>query len=197
MTCHGTLRRQATVCPCGAVLLEPFCQKADPRGAMLVEAFDDQATISGGLIQQRLRPEYRAECVTADEARIGAREPQPAWLPFVRKQLEAIAALPEGWDSYGGASPDPRLVWGAQSLIECLAQAPGLPQPHVNPTPSGGVQFEWEVGDRYFEVEIVAGRAATYLYCDDAAGVEETGNIFELESLEPVLAFVRMVGAAQ
>jgi hypothetical protein len=196
MTYHGTARRQAAVCQCGAVLLEPFCQKTDPRGPMLVEAFRDEGTISGRLIQQRLPPEYRAECVT-NEARIGAREPQPSWLPFVRKQLEAIAALPEGWDSYGGASPDPRLVWAAQSLIECLAQAPGLPQPHVNPTPSGGVQFEWEVGDRYFEVEVVAERAATYLYCDDAAGVEETGNIFELESLEPVLDFVRRVRAAQ
>ena len=26
-----------------------------------------------------------------------------AWLPFVRKQLQAIAALPEGWDSDGAA----------------------------------------------------------------------------------------------
>jgi hypothetical protein len=57
------------------------------------------------------------------------------------------------------------------------------------------VQFEWEVGERYFELEIVGERAAAYLYCDDAGGVEETGSVFKLESLEPVLDFVRKVGA--
>ena len=66
-----------------------------------------------------------------------------------------------------------------------------------SPTPAGGVQFEWEAGQRYFEIEIVGERAAECLYCDDAAHVEETGNLFEEESLEQVVAYIRSVGTLQ
>ena len=121
-------------------------------------------------------------------------ERQCPWLSFVRKQLQAIKSLPDGWDSYGAPRPDARLVAAARGLIECVAQAADLPQPHVNPTRSGGVQFEWESAGRYFEIEVTRQCAAEYLYCDDAAHVEETGNLFAEEPLEEVLAFIRRVG---
>ena len=59
------------------------------------------------------------------------------------------------------------------------------------------MQFEWESGQRYFELEITAERAAEYLYCDDAARVEKTGDLFEGESLEEVLALISRVGTPQ
>ena len=117
------------------------------------------------------------------------------WLPFVQKQLDAVASLRAGWDSHGGPSPDARLVATGRNLVECLARVAGLPQPHVNPTRCGGVQFEWEAGPRYFELEVVAERAAEYLYSDGAAHLEETGTVFEGESLEQVLEYIRRVGA--
>jgi hypothetical protein len=116
------------------------------------------------------------------------------WLPFVWKQLEAIESLPGGWDSYGAPSPDANLVASARRFVDCLSQVADLPQPHVNPTRNGGVQFEWEAGERYFELEIVAENAAEYLYCDYVARAEETGNVFEGESLDEVLAYIRRVG---
>jgi hypothetical protein len=74
---------------------------------------------------------------------------------------------------------------------------PELLKPHVNPTRDGGVQFEWEVGQRYFELEVEAERAATYLFCDDAKRVEETGEIFEGESHASVLDYIHRVGATK
>ena len=119
------------------------------------------------------------------------------WLEDVAKQFRAIADLPHGWDSYGSPPPDVRKLDAAWNLLICLCQGSEFPKPHVNPTPAGGVQFEWEVGGRYFEIEIVGERAAEYLYCDDATGMEETGNLFEEESLDQVLAYIYSVGTLQ
>ncbi len=175
-----------------------YKQEADKlRVASPLASLSDQLTISSRLITRDAQPKYRAECRTMEDWPVGRGNAQCDWLPFVCKQLHAIESLPNGWDSYGAPSPDARLVAAAWGLIECLAQAADLPQPHVNPTRNGGVQFEWESGERYFELEVMAERAAEYLYCDDAAHVEETGNLFEEESLEEVLAFIRRVGTPQ
>jgi hypothetical protein len=173
-------------------------QTADKlRAALLYASLSDQVTISSRLIERGARPEYRSECAATENRQVGADERQCPWLPFVRKQLQAIESLPDGWDSNGAPSPDARLVAAARGLVECLGQVADLPQPHVNPTRNGGVQFEWESRERYFELEVMAERAAEYLYCDEAAHVEETGNLFEEESLEEVLTFIRRVGTPQ
>ena len=153
----------------------------------------DDLTISSQFISREERS-YSLPGFLAGESRpIGAGEGQPDWLLFARKQLDAIASLPEGWDSYGAPSSDPRIVEAARGLIECLSHAPGLPQPHINPTRAGGVQFEWEAGARYFELEVVAERAAEFLYSEEDTGVEITGDIFEEESLDQVLACIYSV----
>ena len=119
------------------------------------------------------------------------------WWEDAVKQLQAIRALPTGWDSYGAPPPDSRILHSAMCLLAALSQVEGLAKPHINPTRNGGAQFEWEAGDRYFELEVLAERAATYLYCDDAAGVEEAGEVFEQESLDVVVAYIQSVAAVQ
>ena len=68
---------------------------------MLGTALSDEVTISGRLIERGSQPDYGAKGMVAEDRPAGARRAQCQWLPFVRKQLRAIAALPEGWDSYG------------------------------------------------------------------------------------------------
>ena len=175
-----------------------YKQVADKlRVASRFASLSDQLTISSRLITRDAQPKYLAEYMTMEDWPVGRGKAQCDWLPVVRKQLHAIESLPNGWDSNGAPSPDARLVVAARGLIECLARDSDLPQPHVNPTRNGGVQFEWESRDRYFELEVTAERAAEYLYCDDVARVEDTGNLFEDESLEEVLAFIRRVGTPQ
>ncbi|MBN1590108.1 MAG: hypothetical protein JW888_11380 [Pirellulales bacterium] len=156
-----------------------------------------QATITEEFIE---RDEQRNDCadytVTGKHS-VRSRIPPCDWLPEITKQLEAIEALPDGWDSHGAPSPDSRKLKAARGLLCSLCEVPDLPQPYVNPTRNGGVQFEWEVGQRYFELEVVGERAATYLYRDDVAHREETGDVFELESLECVLRYICSVGATQ
>ena len=156
----------------------------------------EETTITERFIEPEKQLDDRVD-YTATENRSASFHVVSSWLADVEKQLKAIISLPNGWDSYGAPSPDVSLLKGAWNLIQCLSEVPGVPKPHVNPTRNGGVQFEWEAGDRYFELEVVAERAATYLYCDDAAGVEETGNVFEQESLESVLGYIRRVGTLQ
>ena len=117
------------------------------------------------------------------------------WLEEAERQFRAIANLPHGWNSYGSPPPDVHKVDAAWALLSCLCQAADLPKPHVNPTPSGGVQLEWEEGQRYFEIEVVSESAAIYFWRDDTAGVEQTGTISEGEPLDAVVQFVRRVGA--
>jgi hypothetical protein len=115
------------------------------------------------------------------------------WLEDAERQFRAIEKLPDGWDGNGAPRPDARSLEAAWGLLTSLCRVEGLSKPHVNPTPCGGVQFEWENGFRYFEIEVVAERAATYLYRDDALSIEETGEIFEDEPLNGVLDYIRRV----
>jgi hypothetical protein len=112
------------------------------------------------------------------------------------RQLEAIEGLPVGWDSHGAPRPDHRILHSAQWLLTCLCQIEGLAKPHINPTPSGGVQFEWENEPCYFELEVVAERAGAWFFRDDVAREEVEGEVFEGEPLEAVVKCLRRVGAA-
>ena len=117
------------------------------------------------------------------------------WLGQAARQFEAITNLPHGWDSYGSPPPDIDKLDAGWRLLLRLCQAGDLPKPHINPTPSGGVQFDWEQGPRYFEIEVQGSGEATYLWSDDAARVEETGTISEGKPMDAIVQFVRRVGA--
>ncbi len=159
-------------------------------GALPPASVSDQLTISSRLIERVVRAGYPFEQKVPEDWPVSARIGQCPWLPFVRKQLQAIQSLPEGWDSYGARCPDAHLVASARSLIQCLARVPDLPQPHVNPTRNGGVQFEWEAGERYFELEIVAGGKATYYWRDRSNADQNEGMVFEGDPLNAVLEYV-------
>lgn len=122
-----------------------------------------------------------------------APQGQHEWLPFCLKQLDAISTLPENWDSYGAAPPDAKIMASARRLLLSLASSADVPKPHVNPTPDGGVQFDWERGSRYFELDVVSPDTAEYLYADPAERAEEEGAVREGESLEIVIGYVRRV----
>lgn len=154
-------------------------------------------TITEREIARPAEPTYRSGYTITEDPRVEYEVILCDWLPDAIRQLAAIIGLPAGWDSHGSPSPDAHAVEAGLGLLASLAKVGGLPNPHVSPTPSGGVQFEWENGDRYFELELVAERAAKYLYCDDAAGVEEEGEVFERESLDPVVRYIFSVAAVQ
>jgi len=162
----------------------------------LFASLSDQLTISSQFIERGAQPECRAECVATVDWPVSVGEAQCDWLPFVHMQLRAIESLPDGWDSYGAPRPNASFLNGARNLIDCLSQAPGVPKPYVNPTRNGGVQFEWEAGERYFELEVVAEGAATYYWRDHSKADQKEGMVFEGDALDTVLDYVRRVGAS-
>lgn len=116
------------------------------------------------------------------------------WLDDVDEQFGVIANLREGWDTYGAPRPDlPTLISGWW-LLRSLCDAGAVPRPHVNPTRTGGIQFEWEEESRYFEIEIIDKTTAVYFYRDDAMALEEEGELSVNGPLDGVLKYIQRFG---
>ncbi|MCH8922010.1 MAG: hypothetical protein IIA67_02540 [Planctomycetes bacterium] len=115
------------------------------------------------------------------------------WLAEAAGQLSAIQNLGDGWDSRGGVRPRVQVVRSAASLLTSLFRAVDIPKPHINPTPSGGVQFDWEAGGRYFEIELIDPYVAHYYYQDRDAAEESEGTIYSGELLLELLEYLRRV----
>ncbi len=89
-----------------------------------------------------------------------------------QNQIEAIQALgeisnlPQNWDSYG--SPPPTgVVIGLVIDVLTKIDDPRLPTARVVPTSGGGVQLEWRIGLRGFQLEVLGEDSAEYLKLDD------------------------------
>lgn len=122
-------------------------------------------------------------------------QPIGSWLYDVLRQLQAIEKLPDGWDSRGGRRPDARIVQSGCALIGALSVADvTLAKPHVHPTPSGGVQFHWEAGARYFEIELTDPTTAQYYYLDGDTHEEAHGQLRVGDALSAVLNLALRVG---
>lgn len=124
------------------------------------------------------------------------RAVQSEWLEAVRDRLSEIARLPAGWDSHGGSPPRRDLLTAGRAIAQSLAAAGDVPKPFINPTRSGGIQFEWEKGPRYFEIEIVSPMVAEYFYEDRDAGTVIEGTTSDGETLHTVIDLIRQVGIA-
>lgn len=90
------------------------------------------------------------------------------------EQVDAIAALPEDWDSYGAARIAPTAVQAARALLNELASLPrarALLPFHVAPIPTGGIQLEWKRPDGS-ALELWIGGQAEIDAVFDRPGVE-------------------------
>jgi hypothetical protein len=95
------------------------------------------------------------------------------------EQLQAMRSLPENWDGYGAAAPEPRVIDLAQAftgLFETLRKkanfAPSVL--HVSPTRVGGVLIEWEDPVAQHEVEMAPDGSVGFLHLHKATGHIET-----------------------
>ncbi len=97
--------------------------------------------------------------------------------PF--EQLQAMRGLPENWDGYGGAAPQPQVIDLAQELVglieACLPKARAQPLAlHVSPTRIGGILIEWEDRSVQHEIEINPDRSIGFLHLNQCTGHLET-----------------------
>lgn len=75
----------------------------------------------------------------------------PEWLTDVLKKLEKISVYQKDWYSYGSEPIHRSSIQSALQIIENIIPL-NPPPPSVGPTPSGGVQIEWN--EKNFAIEI-------------------------------------------
>lgn len=112
------------------------------------------------------------------------------WLDTAREQLEAIGELTAGWNSYGADPPDAAAIQGAWSLLQSLHRTGVIPKPHLYPTPSGGIQLEWESAGHYLEIELLGETKAKYFFSDADGRYETEGFLEQDKPLDDVIKLI-------
>lgn len=71
----------------------------------------------------------------------------------LQQGLASLGELKPGWDSYDAKALDKRVLDEAHELLDIMF-TPTKFFPAIVPLPNGGVQFEWQSDDLYFELSI-------------------------------------------
>jgi hypothetical protein len=115
-------------------------------------------------------------------ARQGPAAQWTAGIPFESQwELHALRGvfrtegLRQDWDSYGSLPPSMKAIDVSLHLVRKIAELDlgDLPVPHVAPVPGGGIQFEWRVGDRELELEILPDGAIESLRAERGEPLDE------------------------
>jgi Arc/MetJ-type ribon-helix-helix transcriptional regulator len=112
------------------------------------------------------------------------------WFEEALEQFRAIISLKDGWDSNGGQAIDTAVVYCAQQFIYRIFKSGDSTKPHINPTRDGGIQFEWEVSEKCFELEFKTDGKIHYFFEDGSSGIEE-GMLAESDPVDQALGFLR------
>ena len=67
----------------------------------------------------------------------------------INDQIDRLSSMNDGWLDGDGAAPSQEGLEGLRTLLKPLS-----PIPTLYPTPEGGVQAEWSIGDREISLEI-------------------------------------------
>lgn len=95
-------------------------------------------------------------------------------MQLVTERIAQLCKLGKNWDSYGAEPISAACLQVGILLIRALLER-GAPTPHIVPTPSGGLQFEWFLADRELEIEVISPSQLAYFY-EDAEGESEGEN---------------------
>jgi len=94
------------------------------------------------------------------------------WQKDVLIRLLELIRLPKNWDSYGSEPPRQsvaNLTW----IILGTLELEHLPTPFIAPVSGGGLQIEWQIGNRGLELEILIDGLVNYLKTEGAESIEE------------------------
>ena len=94
------------------------------------------------------------------------------WQVTAIKGVLRASNLPDNWDSYGSPSPSENVVATAINLISSI-HFHELPVPNVGPVSGGGIQFEWTIGTREVELEVVPDGSLEFLQLENGEPLNE------------------------
>ena len=85
--------------------------------------------------------------------------------PELARKMIALMDLQPGWDSYDARNIELSTVVRSIELASYLLDN-DTPTPEIFPTNLGGIQFQWEHGEKYLEIE-VCGNDCLEIYFSD------------------------------
>jgi hypothetical protein len=102
------------------------------------------------------------------------------------QMLREFARMPQNWDGYDS----PPLTTGAShTAMELLAAiGDGLAGVRIAPVSGGGVQFEWHIGARELELEILPEGSVQFLIVE--GGQMQEGDVVTRATLEALLRWL-------
>ena len=87
--------------------------------------------------------------------------------------LDALSKLPIDWDSYGSPKISDDLIIAAKRFLYQL-EFEFIAAPRVVPISGGGIQFEWQMGERELELEFIDSDNIGYLKVCNEKPIEES-----------------------
>ena len=98
------------------------------------------------------------------------------------EQLDCLKNLPENWDGYGAAVPEPDVVdlaKGIAALIDAALRksTAGSQTLHVTPTRVGGILIDWEDAANEHEIDIGPDASLGFLHRDKTTGETVTQRL--------------------
>lgn len=100
----------------------------------------------------QMRP-FMVDPPHVDDARAAIYSRAEGWLGKTLPGVIRLTDLTHGRDSYGSPPINMLALRGAARLLAHLAQDAPV-QPTIVPVPGGGIQLEWQVGQRGLEIEV-------------------------------------------
>ena len=90
------------------------------------------------------------------------------------QRIGGFARLPENWDSYAAKPIDRECISRGVTIFKELVKLSSvaeveIPTPFVAPLSSGGIQIEWEEGERYLELSITPDPLSVDYFATDKA----------------------------
>ncbi len=100
----------------------------------------------------------------------------PRWTDDLRKRLEAVQGLGDGWAGQGSVAPTDEAIVEACEFAFAV-QCGTCPLPHVSAGEAGEVELAWVGGGIRVEVEVVgSGTASVFIRKPGFADIERTVN---------------------
>jgi hypothetical protein len=95
----------------------------------------------------------------------------PGWARSVLASMQERWGVTPGWDSYGAQPTNPRHALRLLNALSALLDEHSS-VPAITPLSDGGLQAEWHLGSKEFEVVASANEEVHYYFYDGETGEE-------------------------
>jgi hypothetical protein len=85
---------------------------------------------------------------------VSASETEP-WLSQAMQTLARLSRLSPNWDGANSPPIGRGVIEQMARILRPIASGPEVPPPNIGPVPGGGLQAEWQIGDKALELEVL------------------------------------------